>query len=479
MEVPLIGKTKRPLPWLMGLMAASILAVGGAGYFVIGQRTPKIDLNKLTVPAQAQNLTVRITASGSVVPVQSVNLSPKTAGRLAKLFVKQGDQVQEGQRVALMENADLQAQFFKVRADLNQAQARLAERQAGTRPEEIAQAQSRLAQAQARLNEARTGNPTEIDQARAQVATARSRLALADTRLNRYRSLAQQGAVSQDQFDEVLTEARTASAAVFEVQQRLEQVQNSTNPQINQLQAAVEEARLALEQLRNGSRKEEIQQLQAAVDAAKAQVLAVQVQLQDSVIRAPFSGIVTQKSGTEGAFVTPTTSGSSTNSANVTSIVTIAKGLEILAKVPEVDVGQIKPGQPVEIIADAYPDQVFKGRVQLVAPEAVVEQNVTSFEVRVALLTGQKQLRSGMNVDLTFLGEQVNNAVVVPTVAIVTQEGKTGVMVPDLDNRPKFQPVTIGPTIQDQTQILEGLRQGERVFIDLPEDRQQKKEKDE
>ncbi len=452
MEVPLIGKTKRPLPWLMGLMAASILAVGGAGYFVIGQRTPKLDLNKLTVPAQAQNLTVRITASGSVVPVQSVNLSPKTAGRLAKLFVKQGDQVQEGQRVALMENADLQAQFFKVRADLNQAQARLAERQAGTRPEEIAQAQSRLAQAQARLNEARTGNPTEIDQARAQVATARSRLALAETRLNRYRSLAQQGAVSQDQFDEVLTEARTASAAVFEVQQRLEQVQNSTNPQINQLQAAV--------------------------DAAKAQVLAVQVQLQDSVIRAPFSGIVTQKSGTEGAFVTPTTSGSSTISANVTSIVTIAKGLEILAKVPEVDVGQIKPGQPVEIIADAYPDQVFKGRVQLVAPEAVVEQNVTSFEVRVALLTGQKQLRSGMNVDLTFLGEQVNNAVVVPTVAIVTQKGKTGVMVPDLDNRPKFQPVTIGPTIQDQTQVLEGVRSGQRVFIDLPEDRNKKKDQE-
>jgi HlyD family secretion protein len=89
-----------------------------------------------------------------------------------------------------------------------------------------------------------------------------------------------------------------------------------------------------------------------------------------------------------------------------------------------VDVGQIKPGQSVEIVADAFPDKVFKGRVQRVAPEAVKEQNVTSFQVRVTLLTGQQELRSGMNVDLTFLGEQLSNALVVPTVAIVTQEGR-------------------------------------------------------
>jgi HlyD family secretion protein len=112
--------------------------------------------------------------------------------------------------------------------------------------------------------------------------------------------------------------------------------------------------------------------------------------------------------------------------------------------------------------------------VELVAPEAVVEQNVTSFQVRVALVTGQKELRSGMNVDLTFLGEQVSNALVVPTVAIVTQDGETGVMVPDVDDKPKFKPVTIGSMIQNQTQILDGLKQGERVFIDLPEDRRKK-----
>lgn len=479
MELPLIGKIKRPIPWLMGLIAASILAVGGTAYWMIVARTPKNDLEELTVPVQVQNLTVRITANGTVKPIQSVNLSPKTAGRIAKLLVEQGESVKEGQVVAVMENAELQAQLFRARAEFKQAQARLAEAKAGSRAEEIAQAKARLAQAQARLNEVRQGNPAQVDQARAQVATARSRLALAQTRLDRYRSLAQQGAVAQDQFDEVLTEARTASAAVAEAEQRLAQVQNTTNPQINQLEASVAEAGIALEQLQNGSRPEQIAQLQAAAEAAKAQLMAVEVQLQDSVIRAPFSGIVTQKYATEGAFVTPTTSASSTASATSTSIVALAKGLEVLAKVPEVDVGQIKPGQPVEIVADAYPDKVFKGRVVLVAPEGLIEQNVTSFEVRVELLTGQDELRSQMNVNVAFLGEQMSNALVVPAVVIVRQDGENGVLVPDENNKSKWKSVTIGQKIEDKYQILEGLRQGERVFIAPPEDFLKKKKQEE
>jgi len=480
MEVPIIGKigkVKGPLPWIMGLMAAGILAVAGGAYFVIDSKTSKIDLAKLTVPVQAQNVTVRITASGSVVPIQSVNLSPKTSGRLAKLFVEQGDKVQQGQRVALMENGDLQARYLQAKANLTKAQASLAEVQAGSRPEEIAQAQARLLQAQARLDEARAGKPSDIDQARAQVEAARSRLALAKVRAERYQSLAKQGAVNLDQRDEAMTELRNANAALFEAEQRLQKVRTGSRPEIVQLEAAVAEARVAVQQLQNGRRPEEIAQYKAAVEAARAELQSVQVQLEDTVITAPFAGMVTQKYATEGAFVTPTTSVSTTDSATSTSIIAIAEGLEILAEVPEVDVGQIKPGQPVEIVANAFPDTVFKGRVKRVAPEAVKTLNVTSFQVRVELLTGQQQLRSRMNVDLTFLGKELSNALVVPTVAIVTQDGNTGVMVPDLDNnKPTFKPVTIGPTIQNQTQILEGLKQDERVFIDLPQEFKREKE---
>jgi HlyD family secretion protein len=478
MEVPLIGKVKQPVPWVIGLVAAGLLGIGGVTFFAIEARKPKIDLAKLTVPVAAQDLTVRITASGSVVPIQSVNISPKNPGRLEKLFVEQGDRIQEGQQLAQMENADLQARLAQAQANLSKAQATLAEAQAGSRPEEINQAKARLLQAQARLQAARGGNPQEIEQVKAQVEAAKSRLALAKARADRYRNLAAQGAESLDKRDEAVTEERNARANLEEAQRRLEQQQSIKIPEIDQLEASVAEARFNLEQLQNGRRPQEIAQLKAAVEAANAEVTAAQVQVQDSIIRAPFSGVVTQKYATEGAFVAPTTSASSTASATSTSIVAIAKGLEILAEVPEVDVGQIKLGQSVEIVADAFPDRVFKGQVRLVAPEAVKEQNVTSFQVRVMLLTGQNELRSGMNVDLTFLGQQLNSALVVPTVAIVTQNGQTGVMIPDAKNKPQFKPVTIGPSIKDQTQILEGVKQGQRVFIDLPEDSKKKTPED-
>jgi HlyD family secretion protein len=153
--------------------------------------------------------------------------------------------------------------------------------------------------------------------------------------------------------------------------------------------------------------------------------------------------------------------------------------LEIVAKVPEIDIGQLQPGQQVNIVADAYPDRVFQGKVRRIAPEAVVKQDVTSFEVRVALTTGQDKLLSKMNVDTTFLGQQLRDTLVVPTVAIVTKKGETGVMILDESDKPKFKPVTIGLTQEDKTQVLQGLNPGEKVFIDLPEDfkKQQEEEK--
>lgn len=475
MQLPLIGKVKNPSSWVIGLLAAGILAAGSTTAVIMGRATPKLDLEKLTVPVQSQNLNLRIAASGTVVPVQSVNLSPKTAGRLAELYVEQGDQVKQGQKIALMENAELQAQLLQAKANLAQAQARLAEAVKGSRPEEISQARARLLQAQAQLSGARSSRPEEIAQAQSQVDAARSRERLTQLRAERYLSLRAQGAVSQDQLDEVLTDDRNAKASLTESLRRLEQVRNGSRPEeVAQRSAVVAESRSALEQLQNGSRPEEIQRLKAEVDSAQAQLMSAQVQLEDTLIRAPFAGVVTQKYATVGAFVTPTTSASSTTSATSTSIVAIAKDLEILAKVPEVDISQITQGQPIEILADAYPDQVFKGTVRLIAPEAVVEQNVTSFQVRVAITTGKDQLRSGMNVDLTFLGKQLSNALMIPTVAIVTEAGKTGVLIPTSENKPQFRPVTIGPSIQNQTQILEGVKEGERVFIDLPKDRRPK-----
>ncbi|MBN3938560.1 MAG: efflux RND transporter periplasmic adaptor subunit [Nostoc sp.] len=472
-EIPVIGKVKYPLRWLIGLMAGSALVVGTiTTYTLVNQGTNKEDIAQLTVPVGAQNVTLRITASGKVVPVQSVNISPKNPGVLSQLYVEQGDRIQQGQILARMDSAGIEAQRSQYRANLAQSQAQLAEALAGSRPQEIAQARARLAQSQAQLAAAKAGNrPQEIAQSQSQVDAAQARVNYTSEQVKRYQYLYKEGAEKKQLLDQAISDDKSARANLEEAKKRFSLVQSGTrNEEIDQRQAAVNEARAALVLLEDGTRSEEIAQRQAAVASAEAQLKGVQVQLEDTIIRAPLSGIVTQKYAEPGAFVTPTTSASTSASATSSSIVAVARGLEILAQVPEADLGRIKQGQQVEIVADAYPDQVFKGHVRLIAPEAVVEQGVTSFQVRVALDTGIDKLRSGLNVDLTFLGDRVNNALVLPTVSIVTEKGKTGVLVPDAKNKPQFREVTVGAQIQEQTQILEGVKEGDRIFVNPPKD---------
>nr|WP_275072558.1 efflux RND transporter periplasmic adaptor subunit [Petrachloros mirabilis] len=446
------------------------MATATAIWIGVRQSGQRLNLEAFTVPAETESLTLQISASGTIVPVQSVNLSPQTSGILQDLLVEQGDRVEQGQVIARMDDRDLLGQQQQAMAGLDQTQARLAQLRAGNRPEEIAQAQARLQQAEAQLSEVRAGNrPEEVDQAQSQLAAATAQAELAASRVERFRFLASQGAESQDRLDQAIAENNSAQANQREAERRLALLrQGSRVEAIQRAEAAVVEARQAYELLRRGTRIEEIAQAEAAVNEARGRLQVVQTQLDDTVIRAPFAGIITQKYATEGAFVTPTTTASATTSATSTSIVALATTLEVLAEVPEVDIGQIRPGQAVEVRADAFPGEGFQGQVRLVSPEAVVEQNVTFFQVRVRLQTGQGQLLSGMNTDLTFLGDTVADALVVPTVAIVTERGQTGVYVPDSQNRPQFRSVTIGSSEQDKTQILDGLSPNERVFIDFP-----------
>ncbi|MBW4464606.1 MAG: efflux RND transporter periplasmic adaptor subunit [Pegethrix bostrychoides GSE-TBD4-15B] len=428
------SKKNQPNPWLLGLVAAGIVGTGATTYTLVQRRSAPIDLAAMTVPVESESIQVRITASGTVQPIQTVNVSPKNPGILAELSVKQGDRVQKGQLLARMENDDAEAQLLQAQARVDRAEANFAQIKAGNRPEDIAQAEARVRQAEARVSE------------------AQARVGLAEQKLDRNQSLASQGAISSDRLDEIRNEVDTAKA------------------NLDQIQAGLQESRRGLEAQRNGSRAEEIAAAAADLAEAKGNLQAAKVKRQDSFLYAPFSGIVTQKFADEGAFVTPTTSASEVTSATSTAVVAIAEGLEVLAEVPEVDVRELQVGQSVEIAADAYPAETFRGKVRLIAPEAVIKQNVTSFQVRVALDTGTEQLLSGMNTDVTFLGDEMQNAIVIPTVAIVTNNGETGVLIPNSNDQPEFRQVTLGTSVKNQTQILEGLEPGQRVFTDIPKE---------
>jgi len=431
MAFPLFGKVRRPRLWwagvvvVLGLLLITLTVWGRS-------RFQPYDLEQFTTVAKLEPLTVRMSASGRVKPTQTVNLSPENAGIVEELYVEQGDRVSQGQLIARMRSQDITAQIAQNRAVVAEAEANLQLTQQGPRPEEIAQAAA------------------TVEAAQAQVLDAQSRLDLARGELDRNQALFERGAISRTTLDNVEREQRAAMAA------------------LEQAMARQREAQSRLQDLQNLPEPAAVAQAQARLDQARAQLQASQVRLAENQIRAPFAGVVTQKFATAGAFVTPTTSASELSSATSTAIVALAQDLEVLAEVPEANINLVKLGQPVEVVADAFPEETFVGRVTLIAPEAIERQNVTLFQVRIVLDSGKTQLRSNMTVTVAFIGDQLAEALVLPTVAVVTQGGQTGVLVPEPAGNLAFQPVTLGPQVGEKIQILGGLQPGDRVFIDLP-----------
>jgi hypothetical protein len=221
--------------------------------------------------------------------------------------------------------------------------------------------------------------------------------------------------------------------------------------------------------LKAGTRTEDIEQARAQLASARGSLQTIQTQINDTVLRAPFDGVITQKYADPGAFVTPTTSGSAVSSATSSSIVSLASTNQVVANIAEVNIAKIRLGQKVIITADAYPGKTFEGKVSQIAAQAIVEQNVTSFQVKVAIVSDSENLlRSGMNVTTDFEVGQLKNALVVPTAAVVRRERSTGVFVAGEDNKPVFTRIQTGATVDKYTEVKSGLKGNERVLLSFP-----------
>ncbi|MBD2329853.1 HlyD family efflux transporter periplasmic adaptor subunit [Alkalinema sp. FACHB-956] len=472
MRIPSLTTLKKTpkVWWIAGAVVLVIAVPAIARLGPLQPRSKALDIEKLTTPVASEKLTLRVKASGTVTPRQTVNVSPKSAGRVMELLVEQGDYVQEGQVLARMDSSDLERERQQALANVEAARARLLQLQNPVRPEVVGQVQADVRKSQGEV----LRSQGEIVRAEGQVADAQSQLEFATRQRQRQEMLQKEGAISENSLDEFIRKEQNSRELLRQAKAQFSQAK----AQLIQAQAQVVGNQERLDQQDQTGSSGDIAIQEAQLAAAIAQLKAVENRIADTVVRAPFSGLVTQRYASVGAFVTPTTQASASGTgATSTSIVALASELEVIAKVPEVDISQVKPGQEAQIMVDAFPEEKFKGQVRLIAPEAIEERDVKFFQVRIKLVTGKDQLRSGMNADLEFIGKQLE-ALVVPTVAIVTKRGKTGVLVPDEKGKPKFQQVTIGAT-QDkrnadgkkegQTQILDGINAGERVFVSLPE----------
>jgi HlyD family secretion protein len=478
----------------------------------------------LTQTVSRQTVPTSITANGIVKADRSINLSPKTAGVVKSLLVKEGDRVRQGQRVAVMDDSSLRGQLAQYQGQLLQQQANLQRLQAGNRPQDIAKAEAQLAEVRANLRQLQAGSrPQDIAKAEAQlaevkanlrqlqagnrpqeVAQAGARLRQTQATLNqragdwqRYQQLYKSGAISGQVLEQKRADQDVAQNQVFEAQQALALQQAGARPeQIAQAQAKVEQqvqsvailkagtrkeeiaqaqAKVAQQVqavavLKAGTRKEEIAQAQAQVQAAQGALKTIQDQIKETAVMAPFDGIVLEKYADIGSFVSPSMMGGGNGAASSSSLLNLTSDRQqVVVNLSESQIAKVKLGQSVTIKADAFPGQQFAGKVEQIAPQAKISQNVTSVEVRVSIgSTTVTKLAAGMNVEANFEVGRLENALFVPNAAVVRQAEGSGVYVLGEGNKSVFRQIQTGATVGKQTEVKSGLQGDEQVLLSPP-----------
>jgi len=419
-------------------------------------------------PAQWQNnvvrvekgsLNVEIVTSGLITPYNEVKISPKTTGLLKRLLVVQGQRVKRGQILAMMDDSNIVGQVAAARGAVGIAKATYEKEMRGNRPQEIENAKDQMV----KWEHAVRGAQEDERRAEAAVVQAKAACIRDEANAKRYTELGKEGAVSLQDALNAVTQGQVSDQQLIQAQRQLAQSQFALRQAGEELASAQQQYSLTKE----GFRKEDIEAARQTYLQAQGTLNYLESLLADSRITAPFDGIITQKYTDEGAIVAPTAA-AMTTSATTSSIVALAGWLELVGSVAETDVEHLSVGQNVTICANAYPEREFHGRVYLVAPEAVVTQNVTTFQVHATISDDpQNLLMSGMNVEAHFPGKHLTSVLLLPTVSIISQRGETGVLVPDSHGNPIFRAIKVGATAGTKTVVRTGLKEGDFVFVSL------------
>ena len=155
---------------------------------------------------------------------------------------------------------------------------------------------------------------------------------------------------------------------------------------------------------------------QAQVTRADASLDLAQQRLEDATVRAPLAGTIIEKAVSTGQVITSAT-GAFGGGTLLLKMADLSQ-VRVRALVNETDIGNIQPGQQATVTVDAYPDRPFRGSVEKIEPQAVVQQNVTMFPVLVAVSNRDGLLMPGMNGEVSVLVERRENVVSVPNDAV-------------------------------------------------------------
>lgn len=213
-----------------------------------------------------------------------------------------------------------------------------------------------------------------------------------------------------------------------------------------------------------------------AYEQAQAAIVKVKRNLGYATITSPIDGVVISRAVEEGqtvaaGFETPT-------------LFTIANDLtqmQVVADVDEADIGQVSDGQRVEFTVDAYPDDTFEGEVKQVRLEPTTTNNVVTYEVVISAPNTDLKLKPGLTANVTIFTQERAGVLAVPNKAlrftptketvdkdmkIVDCKGKNKVWTLS-DKVLTAHPVTIGQTDGMNTEIIKGLKQGDRIVTEI------------
>lgn len=351
-------KARKDSPRRWPLVLAVLLLLGGAaGVWAFrgsigGSAVPVVEVTRVVVPAGAvsESDLVRLSATGYIIAAAKIEVASKVVGRVAWVGVERGDKVTKDQVLVRLEDEEYKARFAQQEGILEQAKAKLAELEAGSRVEEVAQAQAAVDQAQVELENA-------------------------ELNLKRYQDLMPTKSVSRQQLDDAASDVRSKRARLDSVKQ-------------------------AFELVRAGPRKEQIAAQRANVKQMEGGMSMVRLDLDNTVIRAPISGTILERNVEVGEFVTTGFVGDRGAKGYVVSMADL-DDLRVELDISQGDFAKTAMNQPCWVTTDAYPDRKYEGVVDLISPEA--NRQKATVQVRVKVVKPDGLLRPDMNATVSFL----------------------------------------------------------------------------
>ena len=364
---------KKPNP----LILVIILAVVGVVIWRVFFAGP-------SVPPGIVALSGRIEGDDSAV-------APKTTGRVLEVRVREGDQVNAGDVIAVLDDQQIKDRQDQAQAALTAAQARTAAATA-----EVAVLEQQLKQAQLTAVQSNDDAQGRVGQAEASLTAAEADLTQQEASLklalfdkDAYTRLVQTGAVSERQGKVSVSTADQQEAAVTAARRRVEAARgalttakaNLANPEIRASQVAGVRHQLIQQQA-------EIATSAASAEQARFQLAEADANRQDLIVRAPFAGTIVTRAAEPGEVITAGT-----------AIVTLLDLNKVYLRgfVPEGEIGKVKVGQTAHVYLDSNPKQPLDAYVSRIDPQATFTPENTYFrDDRVKQVVGVKlQLKSG------------------------------------------------------------------------------------